>query len=452
MDANSWGQEVGRTVYFSTGPGCVGSGELSYSPGTLNGAAPLGGTDTGSLQICNSGPCPLSWMLNWDQTTPALAVTGYDPGTLVMTKEQIAMLEAVNRGEKISINMEERGGANQLDAQGGPDAFGYTWIDSDEPDGPVYNWVEINGIGSLVGVTFDDQAVSVALPFGFTFYGITYNSVNVSSNGNLHFGTANSTWSNTTIPSASAPLAMIAPFWDDLYPPAGGGIYSYYDAPNSRFIVEWDDIRHYSGTTGDIYNFQVILYATGRIVIQYETQTLGTYGLTSATIGLNNETGTTGLQVVFDAAYLHGNMAIQFQAGAEDWLTITPPVSGSVDPGECVDVPLTFTAGDLPLGTYTGDLELTSSDPDELFQAIPVSFVVGQLDAPIDVTIRYNKQTNTLEFNWTATNAPWYHLFSSSEPDGALTTLEGSTTGTSLSIPYGGQSKLFYVVVPSMTP
>jgi hypothetical protein len=173
VDANSWGLEVGRTVYFSTGPGCVGSGELSFSPGTLGGAAPLGGTDTGSLQICNTGPCPLRWLLNWNQTTPALTLTGYDPGTLVMTKEQIAMIEAVNRGEKISIDVEERGGVDQLDAQGGPDAFGYGWIDSDEPGGPVYNWVEINSIGSLVGVTSDDQVVSIALPFGFTFYGIT---------------------------------------------------------------------------------------------------------------------------------------------------------------------------------------------------------------------------------------------------------------------------------------
>lgn len=60
-DPNSWGQEAGRTVYFSTGPGCDGEGNIVVTPASLNGAAPLGGTDTGSIQICNTGICPLTW-------------------------------------------------------------------------------------------------------------------------------------------------------------------------------------------------------------------------------------------------------------------------------------------------------------------------------------------------------------------------------------------------------
>lgn len=448
FDPNAQGHENGRVIYFTTGPGCdAGPADISVTPATLAGNAPLGGTDTGSIQICNNGLCPLNWSVSWNQTTPAVAVASSTmPTTVEMTKDQIVLIEAINRGEKPYVEEDTRSSGSPLDAQGGPDTFGYRWIDSDEPGGPVFNWVEINAIGTNLGISNDDQVVAVTLPFNFEFYGNTYTSVNVSSNGNIHFGGANATWTNIAIPSASAPLGMIAPFWDDLYPPTQGEVYSYHDAPNNRFIIEWDQIVHIGSTT-EIYTFQVLLYANGRIVMQYADMFVGgVYGVTSATIGLNSPTGADGLQVVFNAAYLHDNMAIQFQA-AVDWLEVSPPAGGTLDPGQCATVNVTFSAGDLAAGTYTGDLNILSNDPDESLYSVPVTFTVGSFDPPTSLTIYYLPTTNQLQFIWIGTGAPMYQLWSATDSEGPYTTLEGTTAGNSLLIPYDGAVRKFFYVV-----
>ncbi|NUO18509.1 S8 family serine peptidase [bacterium] len=446
-DANAQGLANGRVILFTTGQGCdLGPADIAVTPASLSGNAPLGGTDTGSIQICNTGVCPLTWNIVWDQITPAVALSSATmPVTIEMSKEEILLIEAINRGEKPVADVEDRSSGSPLDAQGGPDAFGYTWIDSDEPGGPTYNWVEINAIGTNVGLTGDDQVVNVTLPFIFNFYGTDYSSVNVSSNGNIHFGPASAQYSNFAIPSVSAPLGMIAAFWDDLYLPGGGTVYRYHDAANNRFIIEWDGIAHYPGT-GDFYTFQIMLYANGRIVVQYEDFVTGSVGLTTCTVGLNSPTGTDGLQVVNNAAYLHTNLAIQYQA-AVDWLAITPPLSGTVEPGQCVTVDVTFDAGDLPAGTYTGNLQVSSNDPDEAQVNVPVNFTVGSFDPPTSLTIYYLPTTNQLQFIWTGTGAPFYELWSATDSQGPYNTLEGTTPGTSLLITYDGSVRKFFYVV-----
>jgi hypothetical protein len=262
---------------------------------------------------------------------------------------------------------------------GGPDAFGYEWIDSDDFGGPTYGWVDISGVGTPLNFTLDDQFIGpVDMGMNFRFYGSTYSSIYICSNGFLSFSGDTAAFGNRAIPTAAQPNNFIAPLWDDLSPQRHGSVYYYHDAVNNRFIVSYSNIEFFS-RGGDLY-FEVILYPGGRIFFEYGTIDGGTRGLAELTIGMENSTGTDGLQVTFDALYLHSDMAILFRPPAH-WLGLSLR-NGSIMPGNDTSAVVTFDATDLEEGSYTGHLELNSNDPDEGSIAIPVSFTVGGAGTP----------------------------------------------------------------------
>lgn len=278
---------------------------------------------------------------------------------------------------------------------GGPDLFGYIWMDSSEPHGPEFNWIEISAVGSSLAMS-DETIVSVPLPFAFPFYGTAHNQVRVCSNGYLTFGTGGSTWTNTPIPNPDGPNSLIAPFWDDLTPGSTGSVYYYYDEANNQFIVEYKNMSQW-GSTADL-TFEVILRPNGAIVYQYKTM-IG--DLTSATVGIENDTGTDGLQVVYNAPYIEDGMAIAF-APVGKILTVSP-TSGYLLPGNHQDVVVTLGDAGGVAGEFSLYIYVSANDPFRPFAAIPVHLVIN---LPPAVTITAPAAGAELhgitEIKWTA--------------------------------------------------
>ena len=182
------------------------------------------------------------------------------------------------------------------------------------PCGVFGDYQVITGTNTIVAGTTDvgnhcdDCATTVTLPFPYSLYDQSFTSASVTSNGQLDFMTADSSFSNTCLPDGAASYAIF-PHWDDLRTDAAGsGIFSTVEgtAPNRIFDLEWRATL-FSG--GGAVNFEVRLYeGQNRFDIIYATVTNA--GIT-ATVGVQKDTGfsteyecntgglTSGLQLVF---------------------------------------------------------------------------------------------------------------------------------------------------------
>jgi hypothetical protein len=160
----------------------------------------------------------------------------------------------------------------------------------------------------------DDEVAQVQLDQTYSFYGDSFDSVYVSTNGNLNFA-GSTDFNNVSFPSGTSG-AMIAPLWDDL---------TLFQ--NSRIIEQQGD--GYFGITWNAmstwfdlqqrHTFQVLVFnkslnlsgfdfQAGDIVFAYGPMGSSLNFDDSATVGLNNSDGTqhAGLpdtgQTLIDAA------------------------------------------------------------------------------------------------------------------------------------------------------
>ena len=274
-------------------------------------------------------------------------------------------------------------GAAKSAGAGGPDAFGYRWIDSDEPGGPAYEWVDIAASGTELSLE-DDDSEEVTIPFAFPFYDVGHTSVKVSSNGYLTFGSNGIAPGNRSIPSTdpNRPNDAIYAYWDDLDPANEGSPARivYQDMGDGRFVVSWLDVPHWdsiaSGGEDGAFTFQAILFEGGSIVFQYKAFDFGAFE-GSATIGIENADGTVGLQVVADHPYVHEGLAVRISSFWGDAI----PSAGRIASGSTETVTITADAAGLAPGVYSGVLTLRTNDPGAVKTTIPIQLTVGAAPA-----------------------------------------------------------------------
>ncbi|MDX6577016.1 MAG: hypothetical protein QOE96_2969, partial [Blastocatellia bacterium] len=133
--------------------------------------------------------------------------------------------------------------------------------------------------GTGLSFNCDDCYRPTNLPFAFPFFGSTYSSIKVSSNGNIYFEPpAPPTRQNgdaDDVPASvggMSPFRMIAGMWDDLdlRTSRRGDADVYVVNPDAnRVILRWQGVQFGDGTNGGPINFEIELNSNGIIRTRY---------------------------------------------------------------------------------------------------------------------------------------------------------------------------------------
>ncbi len=347
MDNSAQYSEISNVIMATTGVGAL----LVVNPESIP-AVSLNPSETStvSFEIENSGDEILHYKIKLVEQTPVLESVQFNSQYHEKGEHDLRVGSAVSQ------------------SSAGPDAYGYSWSDSD--DGLVqYDWTDITAIGT--GLSFSDDSVSTAIDLGFTFnfYGVEYSQVYISSNGFLSFENIGSgCCSGQPLPSADNYRNLIAWAWKDLHPKNGS---VHYFTDGNDFVVQFTDYGEFSGT-GTV-TAQVIISSYGGIKLQYNNFS-NDFNVSNVSIGIENQDSTIGLQVAFNTGYLKDALAVNISP-VVPWLSVSQRL-GQIDPEQTQTIDLVFDSTDVAPGDYAGAVIIESNDVTRSEVILPVLFEV----------------------------------------------------------------------------
>lgn len=367
------GVEDGRKILIAVGQtGGVSDPRLVVTPPDVNMNVQQGETAQSTFTLTNTGGMPL-----WYELIPeGIWGTWFNYGG----NGPASQLASAS----IAVDPEASGGSAGIDLAGGPDSYGYKWLDSDQIGGPVFGWLDITETGEVVelfGEGNGSLSEEIPLPFDFRYYGETYSSFWICESGYIVFDDpeGEGRMVNYALPQTYAPSAGLFPFWDNIGTDESGTIYT--QAYEDSVVISWVDVRHQSWSSDDgPYTFQILLTSDGAVHFRYLEMNPR---LISSTIGIQNSGGHVGLTAMYNNSvedYPRDSLAIRFVPPAP-WLN-ADPLTGMLGPGESEDVTVVANAVDLDEGEYFARL-LAMSPSSGQAESIPVGLVVLEGDAGV---------------------------------------------------------------------
>ena len=289
--------------------------------------------------------------------------------------------------------------------------------------------------GTNVSTTTDDiYSTGITIPFCFNFFGTSYTTLYIGSNGNVTFNPlmsgAYDPWSVTgPLPGSNcnATYAAIMSPWCDIYPP-GGGTIKYYvtgTAPCRSFIISYNNLTMFLPSTcpGIVETSQIVLHETTNYIDIFigNHQACTAWSGGRAVTGIENLAGT----LFYTPPGQNGTVFSVTNQGWRFTPTGTPttwsfnwvgPV-GTIGTGTSVTVCPTVTTTYTVTGTTTGPCGVFTTTATSNVTVVSVAI---SITGPNSVC-----QGNTINLTTTGTGGAW----SSSNPSVATVSTTGVVTG-----------------------
>lgn len=327
-NATNGNGSTSRSVSLSVTP--QQQGTLSVSPATGFGASGLVGgpfsPSSESYTLTNIGGASINWTAGksqqWSAVSPASGSLAAGASAVVTVSVNAAYAAALAAGQYSDTLTF----ANTTNGLGNTTRSLSLTVNASTPPPPggeyrvvpaAFSWIDAAGHTKLT-LGNDATSAAVVMPFNFTFYGKVYNRLYVGSNGLLGFNsTTMYTFVNGSLPAVAYPNAAIYPYWDNLNPALGGSVTvgTAGAAPSRKMVVSWTDVPHFYSSQVKLSVQAILEEATGDIVFQYLNVTPAnlTYGAgKSATIGIENETGSKAVLYSYNQSSVSNGSAIRF--------------------------------------------------------------------------------------------------------------------------------------------
>jgi hypothetical protein len=197
-----------------------------------------------------------------------------------------------------------------------------------------------------------------------------------------------------------------------LNPSAGGTIHyqTLGDEPYRYHIIQFTAVPHFGG--GNLVTKQYKLFEGSNNIEVHYMAAPSDGGTHSA--GIENHDGTIGLQYYRGTAALPSELAVCYLypgqmacggGGDAEWLAQTP-ASGTVEPGETVEISLVFDAAAVTLsGTYTAEVYFAGTF-DNVVAPMTVVMHVEPPEVSIDLSVTVGLDPNVCGTANTLTVAP----------------------------------------------